>query len=84
MYPGKDGPEDSIRYEVLREGLQDLRALRALESAIGRDKVLSFLKEMLGYDMTMKHYPRSAAFLLAIRAMVNRKLANALSQKDAM
>lgn len=84
VYPGKNGPEDSIRYEVLREGLQDLRALRALESVIGRDKVLSFLKEMLGYDMTMKQYPRSAAFLLAMRAMVNRKLANALSQKDAL
>jgi len=32
VYPGADGPVDSIRWEVFREGLQDMRALRLLET----------------------------------------------------
>lgn len=32
VYPGKKGPVDSIRNEVMFEGIQDLRALRKLES----------------------------------------------------
>ncbi len=31
VYPGENGPVDSIHYEVFHEALQDLRALRALE-----------------------------------------------------
>ncbi|WP_176013417.1 DUF4091 domain-containing protein [Victivallis sp. Marseille-Q1083] len=75
VYPGKNGPLDSIRYEVFRDGLQDMRALELLEKKIGRPAVLELLEGDLGYQLTMKRYPRSASWLLEVRNRINRALA---------
>ncbi|SFJ50309.1 protein of unknown function [Paenibacillus sp. UNC496MF] len=75
VYPGADGgPVESIRLEVLREALQDARALRLLEEKRGREFVIAGLEEGLDEPITFSRYPRDAAWLLAKREWVNAKL----------
>lgn len=74
VYPGEDGPVDSLHYEVFREGLQDLRALRLLESRIGRDATVSLIHRKLDYRITIEHYPLDAGWLPAFREELNREL----------
>lgn len=75
VYPGEDGPIDSIRGEVFREALQDQRALQALEALQGRGKTVRLLERGLSKSITMKRYPRDAAWLLRMRQSVNRRIA---------
>ncbi len=76
VYPGKNGEAlDSLRNEVFFEGLQDLRALRLLESKIGREATIALVHEGLGYKLKMDHYPWSAEWLLQLRERINRALA---------
>lgn len=76
VYPGPDGPVDSLHYEVFREGLQDLRVCQLLESRIGRDGVMALLQKDLEKPLALDCYPRSAEWLLAVR----RRLDDALAQ----
>ncbi len=75
VYPGSEGPIDSLHYEVFREGLQDMRALQGLERKIGREKVLAMLEENLGYQLTMFEYPLEPGWLLELRNRINHALA---------
>lgn len=75
VYPGPDGPLDSIRGEVFREALQDQRALQLLEKLQGRDKTVALLERGLSEPITMKQYPREADWLLQMRQRVNRRIA---------
>lgn len=75
VYPGPDGPIDSLRHEVFTEGLQDLRALRLLEEKIGRQAVLEMIHDGLYYTLTMERYPQDAAWLPELRRRVNAALA---------
>ena len=75
VYPGDDGPLDSIRSEVFREALQDQRALQLLENLQGRDKTLALLEKGLARPITMKRYPRDAQWLLQMRQRCNRRIA---------
>jgi hypothetical protein len=72
VYPGENGPIDSIRYEVFREALQDLRALQVLESLVGRERILELLEEGLVKPVTFSEYPREAGWLLSLREKVNQ------------
>ena len=75
VYPGADGtPIDSLRFEVFREAMQDLRALQMLEEKIGRPAVVSLIHEGLDRNITVHRYPRSAQWLLELRERVNREL----------
>lgn len=78
VYPGADGPIESIRMEVLFEALQDLRALELLESLVGRDEVIRLIEELAGEELTFSSYPRNAEWLLAFREEVNRRIVDAL------
>ena len=70
VYPSKDGkPLDSLRHEVLFEGLQDYAALKLLEEKIGRENVLALLEEN-GVKANFTDYPKSAEWLLAFRKEV--------------
>jgi hypothetical protein len=75
VYPGEDGPIESLRLEVFYEALQDLRALELLESKIGRESVLALLEEGLDQPITFSEYPSEAAWLLEKRELINRKIA---------
>ena len=75
VYPGKNGPVDSLHFEVFRDGLQDLRAMRCLEEKIGRDAVVALIHEGLSYPISMPRYPHDAEWLLEMRTRINRHLA---------
>lgn len=74
VYPGEHGPVSSIRFEVLREALQDLRALRLLEEICGRDAVLETLDEGLEEPLTFSCYPREAEWILSKREWMHGKI----------
>ncbi|MDD3154172.1 MAG: DUF4091 domain-containing protein [Victivallaceae bacterium] len=75
VYPGDDGPIDSLHYEVFAEGLQDLRALRLLESLIGRDKTVALIQQDTD-KITMFHYPLESEWLLSVRERINQAIVN--------
>lgn len=75
VYPGEQGPVDSIRGEVFREALQDQRALQLLEKLQGRDKTVQLLERGLDEPITMTSYPRDDAWMLRMRDRVNRRIA---------
>ena len=81
VYPGKDGvPEDSIRYEVFFEALQDQRVLQKLESLVGRDAVLKELDKLApGKKMKIDNYPKGEKAVLALRNKINSMLRKALN-----
>jgi len=74
VYPGEDGPIESIRLEVMNEALQDLRALQLLESIVGREQVLALLHDGLDYEITFEHYPQDQEWYLQKREQINEKI----------
>jgi hypothetical protein len=74
VYPGEEGPVESLRLKVFYEALQDLRALRLLEELIGREAVLEMLEEGLETPITFSQYPKESGWLLAKRDQINRKI----------
>lgn len=75
VYPGPDGPIDSLRHEVIAEGFRDEMALRLFESRTSREEVLKWLDEETGFRITLRNYPRSESWLLELRNKLNIKLA---------
>ena len=69
VYPGVNGAMDSLRLEVLYEGIEDRMSLKMLESMIGRERVLEILHSegVRG----LREYPHSEEWLLAFRDKVN-------------
>lgn len=57
VYPGADGPLDSIRHEALADGMQDYRLLQLVEEFCGREEVLRMLHDGLDYQINIKNYP---------------------------
>jgi len=76
VYPGEDGPIPSLRLAVFYEGLQDMRALAALEERVGREKTMEILEADID-PITFEQYPHGAQWLLQLRERVNRALAEA-------
>lgn len=75
VYPGKNNmPLDSTRLHVFFDGLQDLRALRLLESLVGREKAVSVLESGLEKPLTFSEYPHSAEWLLQTRERINSEI----------
>ncbi|MGI6315573.1 MAG: DUF4091 domain-containing protein [Christensenellales bacterium] len=73
VYPGPDGPLESLRYVHMREALQDMRAMQALEELAGRPAAESILGEMFP-DMTMTCYPCRGEELLGLRDRIHQKM----------
>ena len=80
VYPGEDGPLDSIRWEVIREALQDQRALQLLESLVGREQVVALLEDDCA-PITMTQYPADAQWLLRKRARINHAIVAGASRR---
>lgn len=72
VYPGEEGPIESIRLEVLFEALQDLRALELLESKLGREQVIAMLEEGLEEEISLSTYPRETEWYIQKREQINR------------
>ncbi|SFB56509.1 protein of unknown function [Cohnella sp. OV330] len=79
VYPGEDGPVESLRLVVLHEALQDLRALRLLESMIGKEETLRLVEEGLTQAITFEDYPRDADWLRSLRERVNERIKSSVS-----
>ncbi len=72
VYPGEDGiPEESIRLMTMNEALQDYRALKLLETEVGREAVIELLEEGLAEPMTFSEYPKSQEYLITLRRKIN-------------
>lgn len=75
VYPGQDGKAlYSLHAVHFYEALQDLRALKLLESKIGRERVLALIEEGCAEPMTFARYPRTQEYLLTLREKVNSLL----------
>lgn len=72
VYAGKNGVNGSIRLETINDGFQDYRALRLLESLIGREKTMAFLaqKGFEGYQT----YPRCGVTYKKCREEINEMI----------
>lgn len=71
LYPGTDGPISSIRLELIREGLEDLKYLNLLEAHAGRDEVSGFLRRVVGGPA---FYERDARRFMTVRAQLAARL----------
>lgn len=77
VYPGPEGkPLDSTRLHVFYEGIQDMLALKLLESRIGREQTMAILEQE--GSLTFSSYPRSAAWHLETRERINRAIGERL------
>ena len=83
VYPGADGkPEESLRWVVFGEALEDLRLLQGLEAQAGRDAVLDLIRETAAETGASEEeqkigfatYPQGEAFLLQLREKVSARL----------
>lgn len=82
VYPGPDGQAiESLRLKVFYDAFQDLRALKLLESMIGREQVLELIEEELEEEITFRTYPREEEWLLNKREQINRMIKDSLSQQ---
>ena len=62
IYPGEDGPMDSIRWEVFRAAMDDYRLLKLADEKVGRDRVAGLLDAI----RSPAQYPRSSDYLAGI------------------
>ena len=60
----------SLRLYVFNEGLQDMRALKLLESLSNRQTVDEMLEDIDGFTS----YPRSSRYILQLREQINKKI----------
>ena len=60
----------SLRLYVFNEGLQDMRAMKLLESLAGREAVVELLDEVEGFDK----YHRNSQYILELREKINRMI----------
>ena len=75
VYPAPDGTAwDSIRGMVIRQSLNDLRALKLLEGKIGRPAVRAMLEELAGGELTFTRYPLDSAFFETVRSRIYEQL----------
>lgn len=81
VYPGSEGPLSSQRYEVFYQGLQDLRALETLETALGREEVLTMINQLAGMQIKMDKFPLNNEFPEQLRREINRRLAGCDTKK---
>ena len=74
VYPGPEGPIESLRILVFYDALQDLRALKLLESFIGKEKVVELIEKEAGMEIRFDQYPHDKTFLLRLREIVNNEI----------
>ena len=82
VYPGNGDAVGSLRSETLGEGFFEYRALKTLESYIGRKKTLKILHDsgVKGYT----EYPRSSAAHRALREKVYAALKKAAKRAEKL
>lgn len=75
VYPADNGEAyESLRLKVFYDAFQDLKALRLLESKIGREKVIELIDKDLFKPLTFMEYPHDAEWLYELREKVNHMI----------
>lgn len=72
VYPYDNGAIHSIRSRVFYDALQDMRALKLLESKIGKDGVEKLIDS--DGELTLKDYPKDYTYILKLRDKINNML----------
>lgn len=77
VYPAEDGTAiPSLRQAVFQEGLQDLQALKLLETVMPRQELLELLEKRSGErGLTMTRYPTGSDWLMETREVINALIA---------
>lgn len=75
IYPGKDYTTvTSQRLVIFGEALQDLRALKLLESLTSREHVVALIQEDAQDPITFNSYPTGEGYILNLRTKVNQEI----------
>jgi hypothetical protein len=75
VYGGRAAePMPSLREQHMREAINDYRALRLLESRIGREATLRLCSETLGEPINVFTLPKNDTVLLTLRDRIHRVL----------
>ncbi|MBQ6959510.1 MAG: DUF4091 domain-containing protein [Clostridia bacterium] len=74
VYPGPNGPINSLRMELMLQAFQDHRALTLLEACKGREEALRVLEAGIP-PITFTEYPPSDQWLLDVRERINFAIA---------
>lgn len=73
VYPAKDGTTaESLRIKVFFDAFQDVKALRLLESKIGRTEVIKIIENGLSAPLSFFEYPHEAEWILKTREKINK------------
>ncbi|MBQ7058160.1 MAG: DUF4091 domain-containing protein [Firmicutes bacterium] len=75
IYPGEDETAvASQRLIIFGEALQDLQALKLLESLTSREHVIALIQEDVVEPITFHVYPTGESYLLNLRDKVNKEI----------
>ena len=77
VYPGKKGPQLSLRALVFYDALQDIAVCRLLEEKLGHDAVVELIEKEAGMSIEFDEYPRNSDFLLNLREKITDLIAEA-------
>ncbi len=83
VYPKKDGDAYvSLRLKVFYDGIQDMLALKKLESLTSREYAVELLEDNVNGEITFSKYPHSNEWLLNTREEINNAIkANLQNEK---
>lgn len=79
VYPGENGPIESLRLIVFYQALQDLAVMKLLEKYIGYDEVLKIIEGIAG-NVIFDKCTSDPEVVLNIRNAVNERLRKIISQ----
>ena len=73
VYPGTNGEAwESLRLNALREGIDDMRALKLYEERFGREATEALIMEGTDGKLDFIHYPTEKNYLLNLRERIAR------------
>ncbi len=79
VYPGENfKPVCSLRLKTFFDGWQDLRALKLLETFIGKNEVLNLIEDKC--ELTFSSYPRSEIWQFEKRNEINKAIDKSLTK----
>ena len=72
VYPGENGePVPSVRLKEFYDGIQDMLALKALESKLGAAAVSELISSSSDCKLDFSHYPHDSEWLFSLREKIN-------------
>lgn len=75
VYPGDNGkPVSSIRAQVQRQAIDDMRLLQFVETKIGKEEVEKIIYGGIDYKITFKNYPKDSEYFFLLRKNLEKAL----------